>query len=113
VWRRYVRETEVPSAGTDGEKPLSPLAKSMAEVRRLQEEPDAANAAISRLKHGQDNLTEGRDWTWQDPAKEIAAAMFRAYPTKASQLGSALMHLSNSTSQKRPRKRKPCGSSEA
>jgi hypothetical protein len=64
------------------------------------EERDAALRRVTELERGQDHLTEGRDWTWQDTPEEIAAAMFRLYPTKAVRVASAILQLSKSTTKK-------------
>ena len=52
------------------------------------------------MERGRDHLTEGRDWTWQDDAKDIAAAWFRLYPTKAVQAASELLRLAEATTPK-------------
>jgi hypothetical protein len=97
VWRRYQKDTEVPGA-QGGRSPV--VNRKDVEIVRLQEELDAANAKVRQLSRGQDNLTEGRDWTWHDTPKDIAAAWFRLQPTKAPQIASAILELAKSTTPK-------------
>jgi hypothetical protein len=82
------------------EKPATPLQRKDARIAELESELDTAETELRRLTRGQDNLTEGRDWTWQDNAKDIAAAWFRLYPTKAAQVASEVMQLAKSTTSK-------------
>jgi len=64
------------------------------------EERDAALRRVTQLERGQDHLTEGRDWTWQDAPEDIAAAWYRINPTKAVRAASIVLQLSKSTTKK-------------
>jgi hypothetical protein len=90
-------------AGTAAKSP-SPQQKQKAEVVRLQDELDAAEKRIRTMEQGQDNVSEGRDWTWQDQPEDIAKAWFRLYPTKAVRAASALLQLAKATTPKRRRR---------
>ena len=81
-------------------KPPTPLEEQKAEVVRLQGELDDAAKRIRTMERGRTHLTEGRDWSWQDDAKDIAAAWFRLYPTKAVQAVSELLRLAKATTPK-------------
>jgi hypothetical protein len=84
----------------EGAKPLSPAAKKDAEIVRLQEDLDAKEAEIRRLKRGSDNVSEGRDWTWTDDPEAIAAIWLQLYPSKAPQIASKVLELNKSTARK-------------
>jgi hypothetical protein len=102
VKRRYeAMHGEAKTALDATQAPLSPGAKKDQEIARLQEAVDAKEAEIRRLKRGVDNVTEGRDWTWQDTPEAIAAAWLLAHPTKALQAASKVMEQSKARS---PRK---------
>jgi hypothetical protein len=105
--RRY--ELAIAAAGDGKPTGPSPADRRIAETVRLQEELDAANAQLRRIERGQENLTKGRDWTWQDDPKDIAAAWFRLQPTKAVKIASKLLQLAKSTTPK-PSPKKPAGS---
>jgi hypothetical protein len=86
IKRRYlVEHGEVPiaAAGGTAAKPETPLQKANASIARLQQELDAAQAENRRLRRSSDNVSEGRDWTWQDEPEDIAATMLHLHPDKA------------------------------
>jgi hypothetical protein len=84
--------------------PNAPVKETLREANmRLQDEVDT----LKRQGQANDNVSEGRDWTWQDSAKDIAAAWFRLYPTKAVQVAAELMRLSRSTTTKPRRQSQP------
>jgi len=85
----------------DADSPAGQRRQTLKDTNReLQDRLDTAEKTISDLERGQDHLTEGRDWTWQDAPEDIAAAMFRLYPTKAVRVASAILTLSKSTTKK-------------
>jgi hypothetical protein len=90
--------------GTAAKSP-SPMQKQKDAVVQLEGELATAHKEIQRLKRGQDNLTEGRDWTWQDRPEDIAAAWFRLYPSKSLQIASKVLELGKATTPK-PRRAK-------
>jgi hypothetical protein len=101
VWRNWPGSRSM----TDKEPGAAP-AGMKAEVARLQEELDAAQAEIARLKRTSDNVGEGRDWTWADKAELTARIWYRDQMTKIVQISSEVLRLHKSTTQKpRPRSR--------
>jgi hypothetical protein len=99
VKRRY-EATHGEAKSPDAKKPLSPMDKLKSENVRLQEELDAKEAELRRLKRGNDNLSEGRDWAWTDDAEAVAAVWLRLYPAKAPQIASKVLELNKSTARK-------------
>jgi hypothetical protein len=99
VKRHYLAEH---GDGNNQERPKVPSAAARKDetIRQLQEELDAAQAEIRRLKR-RDNVSEGRDWSWQNEPEDIAAAMLRLYPDKAKRLGSALQNLAKARARTR------------
>lgn len=71
----------------------------------LRAELDSIQAENRRLKRSHDNLSEGRDWSWQDTPEDIAAAMLRLYPDKAKRLFSAGMNLAKANEPMRRNRR--------
>jgi hypothetical protein len=114
VKRRYEASHSQLKDDDETAKPASPIAKLKTENVRLQEELDAANAKIRQLSRGQENLTEGRDWTWQDAEEDIATTWLRLYPDKAKRVASRVLEMSKPRSPRikplsdptRPRNRK-------
>jgi hypothetical protein len=99
VWRKWQAAARQP-APAPGSGPAPALAagnRKDAEIMRLQEELDAAQHEIARLRRSGETVSEGRDWSWQDRPEDIAAAMLRLYPDKAKRLGSALQNLAKAT----------------
>ncbi len=78
-----------------------------AAIMQLQDELDAAQRELRQLKKTRDDLTEGRDWHWQDAPEDIAKAMLRLYPDKAKRLGSALQNLCRNRPARNRAQRKP------
>jgi hypothetical protein len=70
------------------------------ENMRLQEDLDAERAKNRRLERLQEGLTEGRDWTWQDSAKDIAAAWVRLHRAKAMEAAREVIKLANPPAEK-------------
>jgi hypothetical protein len=96
-----LRRWQAAQAAPKGDPANSPAAnRKDAEIVRLQEELDAAQRELSQIKRSRDNVSEGRDWTWQDSAEDIAATMFRLQPTKAARVASALLQLAKATTRK-------------
>jgi hypothetical protein len=78
----------------EGAKPLSPVAKKDAEIARLQEELDAANAKIRRLERGEgDMLLISR----KDTAEAILAALESEIPSKAARIAGLLLNRQKAT----------------
>jgi hypothetical protein len=100
VLRRWQASRAAPKGPGKSDPPGN---RKDAEIARLQEELEAANRELRQLKRGRDDLSEGRDWSWQDTPEDIAAAMLRLDPDRAKRLGSALQNLSKSM--KSPAKR--------
>lgn len=100
IKRRYEATHGEARAVGNGPKPLSPAARKDAEIARLQEELDVANAKIRRLERGSDNVSEGRDWTWTDDPATVAAVWMRLYPSAAPQIASKVLELNKSTARK-------------
>ena len=71
------------------------------QAAELRAQLDNAEAEIRRLRRGQDNVSEGRDWSWTDEAAAIAEVWLRLYPAKAPQIASKVLELNKSTA---PRK---------
>jgi hypothetical protein len=94
IRRRYDRDTKPPKA--DGTTAATGNRKDAA-ILRLQEDLDAANAELRQLRRGQDNLTEGRDWSWSDNPDAIARVWLQLQPTKAKQIASKVLELAKST----------------
>jgi hypothetical protein len=90
--RRYDAAHAMPHGGKPT-PPLTPSQRTQSEIVRLQDELDTAKAELRKAHRGQDNLTEGRDWTWQDSAEDIATAWFRLYPSKSLQIASKVVEL--------------------
>jgi hypothetical protein len=82
----------------------TPLQRKDRRIAELEDELEQTQARVRQLDRARDNLSEGRDWTWNDTVEDIAAVMLRLYPDKAKRLGSALQHLSKSTTRKPARK---------
>jgi hypothetical protein len=99
IRRRYDAAEKTKPQGA--EKAPTPMARKDARIAELQAELDEKEVEIRRLKRGQDNLTEGRDWSWNDSPEDIAAAFLLLQPTKAKRLGSVLLELSKSTAPSR------------
>jgi hypothetical protein len=78
----------------------------------LRAELDAAEAEIRRLKRSSDNVSEGRDWTWQDSAADIAAVWFQQHPSKSLQIASKVLELGKTTTPKPRGKRQSEAKSE-
>jgi hypothetical protein len=73
----------------EGAKLLSPAAKKDAEIARLQEELDAANAKIRRLERGEgDMLLISR----KDSPEDILAVLETEIPTKAGRIAALLLN---------------------
>ena len=101
VKRHYLADHGEPKQAPPGSaKPGSPIEKWKAQVARLQEELDTMRSKNRQLARGQDNLTEGRDWTWQDNAKDIATAWYRLHPTKVVQVASEVLRLAKARTPK-------------
>jgi hypothetical protein len=99
IYKTYMASFRTRPQGA--EKAPTPLARKEARIEQLSAEVNELQMENRRLKRGADDLTEGRDWTWQDTADQIAATWLRLYPSKALQAASKVMELSKST---RPRK---------
>lgn len=82
----------------------TPLQRKDRRIAELEDELDQARVRIRQLERRNDNISEGRDWTWSDTPEAIAVAMTRLQPYKAKQLGSALQNLAKSTASQRSRK---------
>lgn len=100
VKTNFVKDHKPESGEAPRENPPSLAAKKDAEIVRLQEEVDAKEAEIRRLKRGSDNVCEGRDWAWTDDAETVAAVWLRLYPAKAPQIASKVLELNKSTARK-------------
>jgi hypothetical protein len=77
----------------EGAKRLSPAAKKDAEIARLQEELDAANAQIRRLEPGEGMLLISR----KDSAEDILSVLENEIPTKARRIAALLLNRQKST----------------
>jgi hypothetical protein len=94
------------AATSEGRATLPPAKPGLRdENMRLQEDLDTERAKNRQLERGRDNLTEGRDWTWQDSGKDIGATWFRLHPTKSVQAASEVMRLWKTTTKKPVRSR--------
>jgi hypothetical protein len=90
VFRRWQAARAAPPADPATPKPGN---KKDAEIARLIEELDTAQARLRRIERAAQDVSEGRDWSWHDDPADIAAAMLRLYPDKAKRLGAALQNL--------------------
>lgn len=102
IKRRF--EASLKSKPQGAEAVPTPLQRKDPRIAELEDELDQMQARVRQLERGRDNLSEGRDWTWNDTVENIAAVMLRLYPDKTKRLGSALQHLSKSTTRKPLRK---------
>jgi hypothetical protein len=97
AWRAALkREDAELGAAQPGAQPTG----LRAEVARLQQEADEANAKLRKAERNRDNVSEGRDWSWSDSDDDIAAAWYRLQPTKAVRIASKVLQLSKATTAK-------------
>jgi len=95
IKRRFEADSKTKPQGL--QKVATPLQRAESRIAELTAERDELDAELRRVKRGRDDLTEGRDWTWQDSAEDIASAWMRLRPTKAPQVASRVLEMSKTT----------------
>ena len=73
------------------------MQRQAARIAELTAERDQLEQESRLLRRGQDELIEGRDYTWQDRSEDIARVLVVAHPHKAKQVAAHILQMSQAT----------------